>query len=980
MAGEWVEVGLGAAMFPGDSKGFSHMFYGRVLAAGLFAAAVFGPMGAAAADAAKPVPASELAKLVDIPHQKFTLANGLRVIVHTDRKAPVVAVSVWYGVGSKHEPKGKTGFAHLFEHLMFNGSENAPGDYFEPLQQVGATDFNGTTWLDRTNYFQTVPTGALERALFLESDRMGHLLGAVTQEKLDNQRGVVQNEKRQGDNQPYGLVEYLQFENLFPQGHPYHHSTIGSMADLDAASLDDVKNWFRDNYGPNNAVLVLAGDIDVQTAKTLVEKYFGDIKRGPAVKAVNAPVTTLKAAKFDTMTDRVATTRIYRNWVVPGLNDKDSAALDVAASVLGGLASSRLDNALVRKEKIAVSVTASLQEFQHASVFEVSADVKPGVDAAAVAKRLDEVLAELLRDGPTADEVNRSLVSKLAGYIRGIEAVGGFGGKAVVLAQGELFSNDSNFYKKRLAQLGSLTPAVVQTAAKKWLSRPVYGLTVVPGERTLDGGKLGGWRTACAVVPGSNGPACYWNAADETSSGPTMAIDRSKLPDVGALAPLDFPSLERGQLSNGIPVIFAKRSAVPNVIISVSFDAGYAADPKSALGTQSLMLSLMPEGTTSRNSVQIAEENERLGSGIQTAASLDRTAVTMFALTPNLGPSLGLLADVVRNPAFEASEVERLRAQQLSRISAEFNNPNAIGSRTLLPALYGSAHPYGVPPSGLGDPGVVAKVSRDDLLSFHQAWFRPEKARIVVVGDTTLAEVTTQLEKTFGNWSAPSGSAGKKSFDAAIPKAKKRIILVDRPKSPQSVILGGKVLNAKGSDDLVALLAANEIYGGNFLSRINMNLRETKGWSYGVRSGVNLNIESVPFIITAPVQSDKTGDSMKELIADLTGYLGAKGTTEEELVRTVNGNVRRLPGSFETGNAVFGGVNTILNLGRPDDYFEQLPAKYAAMKASDVDAAGRAKLSVDDLLWVVVGDASVVKAQLEGLGMPIEIVAAPKLN
>jgi zinc protease len=935
-------------------------------------------LAAPAVAVAAPAPASELAKRIDIPHEKFTLANGLRVIVHTDRKAPVVAVSIWYGVGSKHEPKGKTGFAHLFEHLMFNGSENAPGDYFEPLQQVGATDFNGTTWLDRTNYFQTVPTGALERALFLESDRMGHLLGAVTQEKLDNQRGVVQNEKRQGDNQPYGLVEYLQFENLFPEGHPYHHSTIGSMADLDAASLDDVKTWFRDNYGPNNAVLVLAGDVDAATAKTLVEKYFGDIKRGPATRTVNAPVTTLKAAKFDTMTDRVANTRIIRSWVVPGLNDKDAPALDVAASVLGGLASSRLDNALVRKEKIAVSVTASLQEFQHASVFEMTADVKPGVDAATVAKRLDEVLAEFLAQGPTADEVSRSVVSKLGGYIRGIEAVGGFVGKAGVLAQGELFSNNSNYYKGRLAALGALTPAAVQKAAKKWLSRPVYSLTVVPGERTLDGGTLGGWVDAKAPT---HAPAHYVDPnSDQMPMGMTSAVDRSKLPDVGALAPLDFPALERAKLSNGIPVIFAKRSAVPTATISVSFDAGYAADPKAALGTQSLMLSLMPEGTTSRTSVQIAEENERLGSGIQTAASLDRTAVTMSALSANLGLSIDLLADIVRNPAFEAGEVERLRGQQLSRISSEFNNPNAIGSRFLLPALYGAAHPYGVPPSGLGDPAVVAKVSRDDLKAFHAAWLRPEKARIVVVGDTTLAEVTALLEKAFGNWAAPSSPAGTKSFAAAVPKAKKRIILVDRPKSPQSVILAGQVLDAKGTDDLVTLLAANEIYGGNFLARINMNLRETKGWSYGVRSGVNLNVESVPFIITAPVQSDKTGDSMKELIGDLTAFLGPKGTTEEELVRTVNGNVRRLPGSFETTNAVFGGVNTILNFGRPDDYYEQLPAKYAAMKASDIDAAGRAKLDPNKLLWVVVGDASVVKAQLDALGMPVEVVPAPAMG
>jgi predicted Zn-dependent peptidase len=298
----------------------------------------------------------------------------------------------------------------------------------------------------------------------------------------------------------------------------------------------------------------------------------------------------------------------------------------------------------------------------------------------------------------------------------------------------------------------------------------------------------------------------------------------------------------------------------------------------------------------------------------------------------------------------------------------------------LLPALYGNAHPYGVPPSGLGDPGVVAKVSREDLAAFHQAWLRPEKARIVVVGDTTLAELTPHLERAFGTWSAPSSAAGKKSFDAAVPKAKKRIILVDRPKSPQSVILGGQVLAAKGTDDLVTLLAANEVYGGNFLARINMNLRETKGWSYGVRSQINTNIESVPFIIAAPVQSDRTGDSMKELISDLTAYLGPKGTTEEELVRTVNGNVRRLPGSFETTNAIFGGVTNILNYGRPDDYYERLPAQYAAMKASDVDAAGRAKLDVNKLMWVVVGDASVVKGQLEALGMPVEVVPAPAMG
>jgi zinc protease len=927
---------------------------------------------------AKPASAKELAKLVDIPHQQFTLDNGLRVVVHTDRKAPVVAVSIWYGVGSKHEPAGKTGFAHLFEHLMFNGSEHSPGDYFEPLQQVGATDFNGTTWLDRTNYFQTVPTGALERALFLESDRMGFLLGAVTQEKLDNQRGVVQNEKRQGDNQPYGLVDYLIYENLFPTGHPYHHSTIGSMADLDAASLADVKQWFIDNYGPNNAVLVLAGDIDLATAKTLVDKYFGEVKRGSVVKPVNAPVPTLGAAKAEATKDRVATTRLYRTWTIPGLNDKESVPLDVAATILGGLSSSRLDNALVRDEKIAVAVSAYTEVFQHASVFVVQADVKPGVDPAKVAERLDAVIADFVRDGPTADEVGRTQVRTIAGRIRGLEAVGGFGGKATALAEGLLYSNDAEFYKKKLAALGAVTPAAVKASAKKWLSRPVYALTVEPGERTESGAERGG-AIADGKATGTSKPANYLDPNEEPSA-PTFAVDRSKLPDMGALSELDFPAIERAKLSNGMEIVFAKRSAIPALQVIVSFDAGYAADPKTALGTQSLMLNLMTEGTTTRNSVQIAEESERLGAFVGSGASLDRTTVVLNALSPNLSESLDLLSDIVRNPAFEPSEVERLRAQQLSRISAEFNNPNAIASRTLWPTLFGAAHPYGVPPSGLGDPAVVAKLTRDDLAAFHATWLRPDNARIFVVGDTTLSDVVAALEKSFGDWKASSSSPPTKAFGVATPKPKARIILVDRPKSPQSVIYAGELLDAKGGDDLVTLRAANEVLGGSFLSRINMNLRETKGWSYGVRSQVADFLESAPFTIRAPVQSDRTGDSIKELLADMTAFLGARGVTEEELSRVVNGNTRRLPGSFERAAAVMGGVQDIVDYGRPDDYYEKLPEKYAVMTAADIDKAGRAKLDPKKLVFVVVGDAAVVKPQLEQLKLPIEVVPAPAMG
>ena len=934
--------------------------------------AAFSVASASIAAAPAPAPVAELVKAVDIPHEQFTLANGLRVIVHEDRKAPVVAVSVWYHVGSKDEPKGKTGFAHLFEHLMFNGSENAPGDFFEPLQQIGATDLNGTTWFDRTNYFETVPTPALEMALFLESDRMGHLLGAVTQEKLDNQRGVVQNEKRQGDNEPYGLVEYAQLAALFPEGHPYRHATIGSMADLDAASLEDVKDWFRAKYGPNNAVLVLAGDIDAETARPLVEKWFGDIPGGPEVTPAAASVPTLAAKKDETLHDRVATTRLYRLWAVPGLTDTDTVPLDVAATVLGGLSSSRLDNALVRKEKIAVNVTASVQPFERVGLFEVTADVKPGVNPALVGKRLDEIIAELIAEGPTADEVLRVATREVAGRISGLESVGGFGGKAVALAEGALYAKDPEFYKKQLAAYAVATPAQVQAVAKKWLSRPVYALSVVPGER-------GPYEETKAASGASHQPAWFRKPGREAAK-PAAApakVDRSKFPPVGPIADLDFPIVERAKLSNGIEVIHARRTAVPVTRVTVSFDAGNAADPKDKLGAQSLMLALLDEGTKTRNSIQIAEEQERLGATIGAGATMDRTTVSLSALTPNLAPSLDLLADIIRNPAFAPAEVERLRAQQLTRIAGEMTQPQGIALRTLPPLLYGKAHPYGVPFTGTGDPEVVKKVRRTDLIAFQRTWLRPDNAQIFVVGDRPLGELMPLLEASLGGWKA-EGPKGVKNFAAPTPAPKSRIVLIDRPGSPQSLILAGQLLPVKGKDELITLLAADDVLGGNFLSRLNMDLRESKGWAYGVRSQVNRVAEQAPWLIHAPVQADKTGPSIAAILADVNEFLTAKGVTQAELERTINGSIRELPGSFETSGDVLGGMQRNALYGRPDDYYDTLADRYRAMTAADLDKAARAVIDPAKLLWVVVGDAAKVRPQLDALKIPVEVVAGGK--
>ncbi|MBB3033462.1 M16 family metallopeptidase [Alteriqipengyuania lutimaris] len=918
---------------------------------------------AQAADAQDVAPLEDLVEQVAIPYQEFELENGLTVIVHEDRKAPIVGVAVWYNVGSKDEPQDQTGFAHLFEHLMFNGSENAPNDYFQYLQEMGATDYNGTTDFDRTNYFQTVPTGALERALWLESDRMGYLLGAVTQEKLDNQRGVVQNEKRQGDNQPGGLVFYEIVNTLYPDGHPYDHTPIGSMADLDAASLEDVQNWFRDNYGPNNATLVLAGDISAAEARPLVEKYFGSIARGPVNEPARAEVTVLEEDVRKVMQDQVAATSIDKYYSVPGITDRDLTALTVGANILGGLASSRLDNMLVRDEQLAVQVSAGNYAFQRVGILNIGAVVKPGVDAALVEQRLNEIIAEYIAEGPTEDEVRRAATSDLAGTIRGLEQVGGFGGKAVTLAQGEVLAGDPGFFERQFDILATLTPAEIKAAMQTWMTRPALTMVLEPGERT------GEYEEAASVGGSEEGGDDAEPAASEITVTKTRPA-----PDLAPLTELDFPDVTQTTLSNGITVYYAQRDAVPATRVSISFDAGSAADPVDLRGVEGLTLSLMEEGTTSMSSREIAEAQERLGANISVGGGSDRSTFTLSALSANLDPSLDLMADIVRNPAFDANELERIRAQEITGIEQSLRTPQGLAYRALNPLVYGATNPYG----GQATVETVQAITRDDLVEFQQTWLRPDNAQVFVVSDLALSEVLPGLEEAFGNWSAPATPVGEKDFSnmAEAPESS-RIVLINRPNSPQSFILGGQITPASASDDTITdLVNANNALGGNFLARLNMNLRETKGWSYGVRGGVSIDENAVAYLVQAPVQADRTGDSLAELIREVDEFVTTSGVTDEELVRIVNNEIRQLPGQFETSGAVLGGIQNNVLYDRPMDYYETLADTYRAQTAQSLDDAARAAISADRFVWVVVGDAEQVRPQLERLGLPVETIEA----
>ncbi|TAD71328.1 MAG: insulinase family protein [Sphingomonadales bacterium] len=895
---------------------------------------------------------------VKIPYEQFELANGLTVLVHEDRKAPVVNVTVWYNVGSKDEPEGKTGFAHLFEHLMFNGSENAPEDYFQYLAEMGATDLNGTTWFDRTNYFQTVPRPALERALWLESDRMGYLLGAVTQGKLDNQRGVVQNEKRQGDNEPGGLVYYEVLRTLFPEGHPYRHETIGSMADLDSASMEDVKAWFREKYGPNNATLVIAGDISAAEAKPLVEKYFGAIARGPVNAPAEAAVPTLAEPVRKTFKDQVAATSVTRYWPVEGLTGKDRIALDVGASILGGLASSRLDNVLVRDEQLAVSVTAGNSSYQRVGYMTVEATAKNGVDLATVEARMDAVLNQLIAEGPTEDEVRRAVTSNLARTIRGLEQVGGFSGKAQKLAEGEVLTGDPNFYALEFETLAKLTPADVKAAMARWTTRPAMTVVLEPGARDA------AYEEAASVkADGSN--ASERDRSKETIS---VSLERPK-PPIDTIAQLDFPTLERATLKNGMKVTYARRTAVPATWVSMSFNAGGAADPTGKEGLGSLALALFDEGTAKLTAQQIAEAGERLGATVSVGGGDDRSTFTLAALTANLAPSLDLMRQIMREPAFNPEDLERVRSQTITGIRQAMKSPQGIAARTIAPELFGAGSPYG----SVSSVESVSGISRDDLITFKDRWIRPDNGEVFVISDRPLAEVVAALDTAFGDWTAPAAPKGTKQF-AVSPAAKgNRVILVNRPNSPQSFIVGAQITSLDAGDQaFVDFNSANNSLGGSFLSRLNMNLRETKGWSYGVRGGTQARENAVIYSISGGVQADRTGDSLAEMIRETTEFLSAKGVTPEELERTKANEIGGLPGRFETSPAVLGAMQSNALFGRPDDYQETLASIYRAQTTASLDAAARAVIDPGKFVWVVVGDASKVRTQLEPLGLSIE--------
>ena len=912
------------------------------------------------------VQAADASNKIDIPYTRFTLPNGLTVVVSEDHKAPIVAVSVWYHVGSGYEPAGKTGFAHLFEHLMFQGSENHKDEYFRPFELVGATGMNGTTWLDRTNYFETVPTTALDMALWMESDRMGHLLGAIGQKELDEQRGVVQNEKRQGENQPYGRALEDIMANAFPANHPYHHDTIGSMADLNAASLGTVKQWFRDYYGAANTTLVLVGDIMPAQAREKTMKYFGDIPSGPRVPRPQPWIAARDTSTSGTMTDNVAQVRIYREWNTPGLDAQgnDRLMLDLAAQVLGGSKTSRLYQRLVYQDKLADDVKVSSWTFELVSPMGLQIDVKKGVDPKKVEAAVADEWSKFLKNGPTADELARVKTTYQASTVRGLEQIGGFSGKAVTLAEGQVYRNDPGAWKKDYDVTMAATPAEVKASADKWVSKGDYTLTVVPGKvDAADAADIAGR----AAIPGR--PADKLSPAGNykiTKSG----VDRSTgVPKVTTFPDLSFPNLQHGKLKNGIEVVLAERHSVPVVQVEALFDAGYAADQGRKLGTSSFTMGMLDEGTKDLDSVQIAKRKQRLGAEIATGCDLDTCNAQLSALDSNLADSLALYADIVRNPAFRDADVARLRGQWLAGIAQEKTQPTAVALRLLPPILYGKGNAYAIPFTGSGTEASIKALSQADMHGFVHDYIRPDNMKLLVAGDTTLDAIIPQLEKVFGDWQAPATKIPAKNLANVEYPAKSSVYLVNRPGAQQSVIIAGLVAPSTKAPNNLEIGTMNGAFGGTFTSRLNMNLREDKHWAYGAFSFSPSAIGQRPYLMYAPVQTDKTAPSAEEVLKEARAVVGDKPLTGKEIQKIKDNDIRKMPGQYETAQAVLSAITGIVKYDRPDDYVQTLKGRIEAQKDAEVNAAAKEVIHPDHLTWVIVGDLSKIEQPVRALNL-----------
>ena len=886
-----------------------------------------------------------------IKFERYKLANGLEVILSEDHRLPLVSVNLWYHVGAVNETAGRTGFAHLFEHMMFEGSKHVPGSsHFHYLEAAGASDVNGTTDFDRTNYYETLPSNQLELALWLESDRMGYLPDNLDQANLSNQQDVVRNERRQSyENTPYGIVREAIFHQLFPKDHPYYPMVIGSHADIQAAKLEDVRNFFKLYYAPNNASLAIVGDFDSAKVRQLVEKYFGPLKRGQDVPRVQLATPPIRSERRAVVPDNIQLPRVYMDWLTAPRFKPGDADADLAATVLGGGKSSRLYKKLVYEKQIALDVQAYQQSLTLASIFQIGVTARPGVKPEDLEKAINDELAAFRASGPTPEELQRARNDIETNAIAGLEYTNGV---ANLLNEYNHFLGTPDFLAKDIARYENATPESVHAFAQEQLN-PEHRVVVyaVSGQPDL-------------------GPEVPTPKAEEKGvakpGGEPVNADaawRNDPPAPGPQPALHLPVPEEFKLSNGLTVLYNERPGLPLVAASLIFRAGSGANPVDHPGLASFTSRMLQQGTSTRSALQIADRAADLGVSLGGRASTDASNVSLQSLTRSFPDALELLADVTLHPTFPQQEIDRVRSERLAALVQEKNQPYAVASRVYTSALYGPKNTYGYPDIGTAE--SLKSTTREYLVNFWQQNYSPNHAALVIAGNIKLADLKPLVEKQFGGWKP--GSYTPPPVGAPAPSDAK-LILVDRPNAQQTTLLFCSLGPDRSTPDYPQIEVMNTVLGGLFSSRINMNLRERHGYTYGAESFFNYHRGPGPFVVYSEVRTDATAPAAQEVFKELSRMRETQ-LTPAELKLAKDSIAQSLPGRFESGEEAVGTIAQLYVYDFPLDYFSVLPSRINAVTGEQARAAAERYVQPEKMMVLAVGDRAKIEPDLEKLNL-----------
>lgn len=916
------------------------------------------PAGVTFIDGADRDPKAE----VSLAYRKYQLENGLTLVLHEDRSDPLVHVDVTYHVGSGREEVGKSGFAHFFEHMMFQGSENvADEQHFKIVNESGGT-LNGTTNTDRTNYFQTVPANQLEKVLWLEADRMGFFLDAVTQEKFEVQRDTVKNERSQNvDNRPYGRVFERVGEAMYPEGHPYSWSTIGYVEDLDRVNVNDLKAFFLRWYGPNNAVLTIGGDFDEAQVLAWVRKYFGSIPRGPEVTMPEKPPVTLSESRYISMQDNVALPLLYMGFPTVSVYHPDEAPLDVLMFILGVGETSLLYKNMV-KNQIAVQAQAGHGCQELSCTFTVIALPNPaaGKTLADLEQIARDSLVEFESRGVTDDDVERVKMSIVSGMIYGLESVSG---KVTQLAMYETYTKNPNFVSDDIARYENVTKDDVMRVYRKYiLGKPSVVMSVVPP----GGGGLVAAPDTWQRYERSLPDYAEVDAKDLAMRRATDTFDRSVVPPAGPNPSISLPAIWRGTTSNGIPVLGARNDEVPTTTIQLRIEAGQRHEPIDKLGLASLTASMLNESTLKSTNEDLSNRLQKLGSSVGFGAGNGAMTLTVRALTRNLDETLAIAAERLLQPKLDRNDFDRAKAQTLQAI--EQSKKQAANTAQVAYQLLLMGHHNPVAHLNIGTAETVSNITLEDVKAFYAERYSPQIANIIAVTNLDSNDLLQSLDVLSGWSGSEVADVALAPFPAQGPT---RIYLIDKPGAASSeIMLGRLALNYDATGEFYKARLSNYSLGAAFNSRINLNLREDKGYSYGARSFFQGQKDYGFFSASAAVRTDATAASIAEFEKEIRNYV-RDGITAEELSFTRSAIGQRDARDFETPSQKLSFLSRIQRYNLPDNFIDQQNVILANVPAAELNAIARKHMLMDQMVIVVVGDRAVIESELAELGYPV---------